>query len=285
MLFQQASFHCDHVQRIRIIGNWMTHGELAQSNKIYLLTGGKGKLHLDCGTYNMHAGRVMIYSAGTMQIGESDPAAPLEKIYIHFRAMTGGVLQLLRFAPPPICLEGEAAANMIALGDQLLAEWEQDYAVRSLATNALLMQMLLMAYRADEADRRAADGPAVINAEQGASRDHFEAVGRVLAVMTKHIDEPLSLVDLAECANLSPAHFGEVFKRLVGRSPMKFLESIRMQRAQQLLAQTEATVSEIAQQVGYRDPNYFSRAFCRHTRSTPSSYRNSLRVGDPGKIQ
>ncbi|MES2732492.1 MAG: 7TM diverse intracellular signaling domain-containing protein [Bacteroidota bacterium] len=62
---------------------------------------------------------------------------------------------------------------------------------------------------------------------------------------------------------------------LTDQSPSIFIRSLRMQRAALLLAKKSATVSEIAYQVGYNDPSYFTKCFHQQFGQTPSEYANS----------
>ena len=52
-----------------------------------------------------------------------------------------------------------------------------------------------------------------------------------------------------------------------------------MNRAKELLRETDLPVTEICQAVGYSDQNYFSRVFKKHTRMGPNEYRRSLTGG------
>ena len=64
----------------------------------------------------------------------------------------------------------------------------------------------------------------------------------------------------------------------LGRSPMQRLTSLRMERAQELLALTQDTMEKIAQRVGFNDAAVFSRAFKQWVGFSPSLYRESATV-------
>ena len=59
---------------------------------------------------------------------------------------------------------------------------------------------------------------------------------------------------------------------LTGKSPIEFIRSIRVQRAAQLLEQSQLTVSEIAYEVGFNNPKYFTRYFKAEYHCLPSAY-------------
>jgi len=78
---------------------------------------------------------------------------------------------------------------------------------------------------------------------------------------------------LAKRFGASKEQFRRVCLREVGRSPMQHLASLRIERAQHLLATTDDKVESIARQVGFDDASVFSRAFKRWVGRSPKSYR------------
>ncbi|HVT72075.1 MAG TPA: AraC family transcriptional regulator [Lacunisphaera sp.] len=82
-----------------------------------------------------------------------------------------------------------------------------------------------------------------------------------------------SLRQLAAAAGMSVTHFSALFRRRTGFSPVDFLIRQRVRQAGQLLDGTSLSVREIAEQVGYEDPYYFSRCFRRVMGCSPRAYR------------
>ena len=72
---------------------------------------------------------------------------------------------------------------------------------------------------------------------------------------------------------MSVCWFIRCFKRYMGVTPMQYLISIRMNRAKELLRNTDYSIQEISSLVGYENPLYFSRLFQRQTGRPPSVYR------------
>ena len=91
--------------------------------------------------------------------------------------------------------------------------------------------------------------------------------------MEKHLTEKITLDDLSKTTHLSPIHFSRVFKTVSGLPPMEFLNRMRVQKATQLLLQTDKTIAEIAMDSGFNDSNYFSRFFKKCRNETPSEFR------------
>ena len=88
-----------------------------------------------------------------------------------------------------------------------------------------------------------------------------------------YTDENLSLNAVAKAANISPNYFSGVFSQEMGQTFVEYLTEKRMARAKELLRYSGKRSSEVAYEVGYRDPRYFSFLFKKTQGCTPSSYR------------
>ena len=83
----------------------------------------------------------------------------------------------------------------------------------------------------------------------------------------------LSIETIGEAMHLSRTQLYRKIKAISGKTPTQFIRSMRMKKALELLKTTHKTVSEIAYQVGFNDPNYFSRTFQKEFGITPSAGR------------
>jgi AraC-like DNA-binding protein len=83
---------------------------------------------------------------------------------------------------------------------------------------------------------------------------------------------PLTLPMIAERAGVSVGHYTVLFKRSTGLTFSQYLRQIRIEKAKQLLRQTDLSASEIARQVGYADYFHFSRTFKRETGCSPAAF-------------
>jgi AraC family transcriptional regulator len=97
---------------------------------------------------------------------------------------------------------------------------------------------------------------------------------RTIAYIKDHLEQDVSLVTLAAMVETSPAHFARLFKQATGRSPHQYVLLCRMERAQQLLAETEETLIDIGLQVGCADQSHFTALFHKHVGITPKAYRD-----------
>lgn len=108
--------------------------------------------------------------------------------------------------------------------------------------------------------------------------DHFQKEDAFVMKLRKLVEEriddaSLGVVHLCKAANLSHMQVYRKLKALTDRTPSQFIRSIRLQKAMELLKSTDLTISEIAYDVGFTDPNYFSRTFLEEYGARPSSIR------------
>lgn len=88
-----------------------------------------------------------------------------------------------------------------------------------------------------------------------------------------YCDDELSLNMLASHVNVSPNHLSAIFSQQTGQTFIKFLTEYRMEKAKELLKCTGKRSSEISEDVGYKDPHYFSYMFKKSVGMTPTQYR------------
>jgi transcriptional regulator GlxA family with amidase domain len=103
------------------------------------------------------------------------------------------------------------------------------------------------------------------------------ALRRVREFVDEHLEENIGIQALASIAGLSMYHFARAFKQSERITPHEYLIQCRVQRAKDLLAETDLPLSEIALASGFSDQSHCARRFREHVGVTPSSYRWSLR--------
>ena len=103
------------------------------------------------------------------------------------------------------------------------------------------------------------------------------ALQRVRDYVETHLEDSISLQDLASTTGLSTSHFIRAFKRSAGVTPHRYLLHRRVRRALGLLAETTLALSEVAVAAGFADQSHFCREFRKLVGATPSRYRWSTR--------
>jgi len=87
-------------------------------------------------------------------------------------------------------------------------------------------------------------------------------------------DDDISLNTVAKSVNLSPAHFSTVFSQKTGETFIEFLTKVRMEKAKELLLYSSKRSSEIAYEIGYSEPHYFSYVFRKLEGCSPREFRS-----------
>jgi AraC-like DNA-binding protein len=96
---------------------------------------------------------------------------------------------------------------------------------------------------------------------------------RARDTMDRAFAEPLDVPALARVACVSPAHFSRQFRATFGETPHRYLQRRRVERAMELLRETQRPVSEICLDVGFTSLGTFSRTFRDIVGESPSAYR------------
>ena len=91
--------------------------------------------------------------------------------------------------------------------------------------------------------------------------------------MQQHYSEPITLESVCEAVGFSPSYFSALFKRETGENFVRYLTRVRIDRAKELLQQTNLSVAEVCARVGYNDLKHFTQTFKKETSLSPAQYR------------
>lgn len=103
-----------------------------------------------------------------------------------------------------------------------------------------------------------------------------QGIIRSAKYMQTHYDQVITRKQLAEIAGVSPWYYSRKFSERFGKSPLEYLASFRMYRAQEQLIFTQINSQDIAKTSGFEDTHYFSRRFKQLVGVSPSLYADSL---------
>ena len=111
-----------------------------------------------------------------------------------------------------------------------------------------------------------------------ASREAMEAesakpIRQAQQYVDEHYGEKIVLEDLADIVGLNPVYFSVLFKKETGINFSAYLVNIRMEKAKEMICDTNETIAAIAESVGYKDSRYFSQIFTKTVGVKPALYR------------
>jgi AraC family transcriptional regulator len=88
-----------------------------------------------------------------------------------------------------------------------------------------------------------------------------------------HLDQDLSLAEIADVINISPVYFSRLFKQAIGTSPHQYVIQQRVEQAKRMLSNTDLAIADIALQVGFSSQSHLTQQFKRITGMTPKQVR------------
>jgi AraC-like DNA-binding protein len=107
--------------------------------------------------------------------------------------------------------------------------------------------------------------------------DTFVRLVRSRDFLAANLGQRMKLADAARIACLSPFHYHRMFARAFGETPHEFLTRRRLERAKELLANQNASVTDICLEIGYSSLGTFSSGFTAVYGYSPSDYRRNVR--------
>ena len=96
---------------------------------------------------------------------------------------------------------------------------------------------------------------------------------KIIEYIDANLSQDLKLTELAQVINVSPPHFGRLFKQSLGISPHQYVLQRRIKKAKTLLVQGKLPVKQIVQTLGFYDQSHFSRVFRKYVGVTPKQYQ------------
>lgn len=102
----------------------------------------------------------------------------------------------------------------------------------------------------------------------------YYRLGKALSFLQLHYTEEVSIQMLADICFLSKRHFSRVFVQVLGKTPARYLQDLRLEHAKGMLRQGDCSIAQAAFSSGFSDSNYFSRVFKKETGFSPKEWRN-----------
>jgi AraC family transcriptional regulator len=117
--------------------------------------------------------------------------------------------------------------------------------------------------------------PTIPQFPQGLSRFKLQ---QAITYIQENLDQDLSLMEIAEVVGISMYHFSRLFKQSTGFAPHQYVMNCRIEQATRLLIQTEGSIDQIYQQVGFQNQSHFTSVFRKLMGTTPKAYRAQMKV-------
>ena len=104
------------------------------------------------------------------------------------------------------------------------------------------------------------------------------AVGKLCSMLETNIERNISLDDMAAYTGLAPNYLHRIFTTYMNITPNRYLQQLRLERAANLLAETDEQIDVISEISGFTDAAYFTKCFHNYYGLTPREYRKKIRI-------
>jgi AraC family transcriptional regulator, transcriptional activator for feuABC-ybbA operon len=105
---------------------------------------------------------------------------------------------------------------------------------------------------------------------------NMKRLDKAVAYIERHYTEKIRTSDLSECISLSESNMIKLFKNNFGKTPVEYINQVRVNRAKELLLYSHKSVKEIAFETGFNDEFYFSRVFKKMEGKSPRSFKQQM---------
>lgn len=105
------------------------------------------------------------------------------------------------------------------------------------------------------------------------SHNNLRQIGEAKKYIEENYMKNITLEDLGAYLGFNPSYFSSLFKKETGTSFIEYLSKVRVEKAKDLLRESDLRIQDICLMVGYNDVKYFAKSFIKHTGLKPNEYR------------
>lgn len=254
------------MNRIRCDRSWAAGGQLEHMDpfgRLYYLRSGEGIVRHHGRIFHLRPGYLFAIPAYT----SSRYLCPkkMDLSYIHYIATIFDGMEPFRFLGWDYVVKVKNIPEMDMLWGKLLARSGVGGNAHELESDGILRLMLAMFA-----------GTSVLNKDS--RLQNVRRFQPVFSYVENNLREVIRLEDMARLVHLQATYFSNLFTKMMGLSPIAYVNYQRIKRSQDLLSRKDLTLREVADEVGFEDEFYFSRVFKKQTGLSPSRYRNQKKL-------
>ena len=217
----------------------------------------------------MHAGDVIVTPAGEPKGLRHEEETELVKLRLAPAFVAGIIGDVVASGSGPVELLdnfGARDAHIEELARRLVGEIKGDALAGRLYAESLATELAVHLLRHYSTASKLTNG--------ASSMLPRYKLQRVTDYINDNLREDLTLGKISAVLSMSPHHFAHAFRQTTGLAPHRYVIQRRIERARFLLRETDLSITEIANQVGYANQSNFSVVFHQFAGQTPRSFRN-----------
>lgn len=242
--------------------SWADFDYVPDYNKFYYICDGEGWLKIGSDEYYPKPGQLFLMPAGVVQSYSTISENTFKKYWCHFTAKVGE-MNLFDIVRTPVFVDVGDARELKELFAALVDSYHSGGFTDALRLKGIMMEII--AWYFDKLS---------LNDIQLYAYSSTQELGEVLTFIESHLNDNITIDDLAKIVHFHPNYFIKFFRDHLGCSPMQYINRLRLEKAKHLLKTTDLTVKEIADMIGFNDAGYFSKVFKRYTGFSPQEFRN-----------
>ncbi|MFR8975801.1 MAG: AraC family transcriptional regulator [Eubacteriales bacterium] len=229
----------------------------------YLMYLCRGELNITVGrdsTCVLKSGQLIIFSPKTPCIYTNTPGTHVDYFWLHFTGSEAESLLKNTRLPQNCVIDISVDERILSAFQQLFNEYVYRDFLFHTAIVSKLITVCTMFGRAAASLSKENKGTITLS--------------KSLRYINEHYSESITSQDLADLEHLSCGHFRTLFKARTGMTPSYYITTLRLRNACAHLKQTDLSIKEISQSVGFSDQMYFSRVFTKHFGIPPTAFRH-----------
>lgn len=232
---------------------------------LFWFTSGQGRITISGSTRGFHPHNAVYLPPGTMFGFQA--MTRVQGVALHLGDPTG-----LDLPDAPLHLRLRDAAHHSEVAQIIDAIQRELDGGKAHAERAARHQVGLLAIWLERQRRSAGDdSPRGLSSTNANER----LTARYSTLLEREYGSALNISDYAHALGVTPTHLTRACRASCGRTALQVLQERRLFEARRLLSETDAPVQDIARNLGFSTPGYFSRAFSAVTGKPPSAYRKS----------
>lgn len=251
--------------RARYGGDWHSVPHTHSHMELFYIVGGKGQFLIEDQLYPVSTGQLMIINPNVLHTEVSLNAQPLEYVVL---GVDGIELSIGKASNGPFCVLTPAeSAEVSSCLRNILREMELKSTGYEDICQAFMEILIIRLMRNIDLAVPAEAPVLTANRQCAAIRRYIDL----------HFKESLSLDQLAEESHMNKFYLSHAFKRQYGISPINYMIERRLEESKYLLAETDLSMSQISQLLGFSSLSYFSQLFRKTQAVSPREYRQHAR--------
>lgn len=255
-----------NVSSSRYGGDWHSVPHTHNHTELFFIVGGKGQFLIEDQVFPVDTGNLVIINPNVLHTEDSLNAQPLEYIVlgIHGIELATTTISNGRF----YILDHMESVEISGCLRNILREMEQKNTGYEDICQAFMEILIIRLMRSTSL--AVPSEPQVLSGNR-----QCVAVKRYIDL---HFKESLSLEQMAEEAHMNKYYLSHAFKQEYGVSPINYMITKRIEESKYLLAETDLSLSQISQLLGFSSPSYFSQVFRRTQNISPMEYRHNTKI-------